>query len=86
MKAFGEFSTPKTKTYRHMRGEPGVGSIWTWTAICADTKLMVSRQLGARDAANAHAFMSEVAERRAHRVQLTTDGNNTDLQAVEDNF
>lgn len=30
-----------------MRGEPGVGSIWTWTALCADTKLMVSWQLGA---------------------------------------
>src|SRR4051812_14496309 len=35
---------------------PGVGSIWTWTALCAETKLIVSWRLGARDAANAHAF------------------------------
>lgn len=40
-----------------MRGEPGVGSMWTWTALDADTKFMVSWQLGTRDAANAHMFM-----------------------------
>jgi len=34
-----------------MRGEPGVGSIWTWTAMDAETKLIVSWRLGARDAA-----------------------------------
>lgn len=51
-----------------MRGEPGVGTMWTWTALCADTKLMLSWQLGARDAANAHAFMSDVADRLANRV------------------
>jgi len=69
-----------------MRGQPGVGSIWTWTALCADTKLMISWQLGARDAANAQRFMADVAERLASHVQLTTDGNSTYLQAVEDNF
>ena len=37
-----------------MKGEPGVGSMWTWTAIDAESKLVVSWQLGARDAANAH--------------------------------
>lgn len=67
-------------------GQPGVGSVWTWTALCADTKLMVSWQLGARDAANAHSFMSSVAARLANRVQMTTDGNTTYLEAVETNF
>lgn len=69
-----------------MKGMPGVGSIWTWTALCADTKLMVSWQLGARDAANAHAFMSDVSERLANRVQMTTDGNRVYLNAIEANF
>jgi IS1 family transposase len=69
-----------------MKGQPGVGSIWTWTALCADSKLMVSWRLGARDAANAHSFMSDVAERLANRVQLTTDGNRVYLDAVENNF
>lgn len=68
------------------RGEPGVGSMWTWTALCADTKLLVSWQLGARDAANAQMFMRDVAERLRNRVQLTTDGNRLYLNAVEDNF
>ncbi len=66
-----------------MRGEPGVGSMWTWTAMCADSKLIISWRLGARDAANAHAFMSDVATRLASRVQLTTDGNRVYLSAVE---
>src|ERR1700676_473696 len=43
-----------------MRGQPGVGSMWTWTALDAESKLMVSWRLGARDAANAHAFISDV--------------------------
>jgi IS1 family transposase len=66
-----------------MRGEPGVGSMWTWTALCADSKLIVSWQLGARDAAHAHMFIGDVAERLASRVQMTTDGNNVYLNAVE---
>ncbi len=69
-----------------MRGEPGVGSLWTWTALCAHTKLMVSWRLGARDAANAHAFMQDIAERLANRVQMTTDGNRLYASAVDDAF
>lgn len=69
-----------------MRGAPGVGSMWTWTAMDADTKLIVSWRLGARDAANAHAFISDLAERLAGRVQLTTDGNRLYVNAVDDNF
>lgn len=51
-----------------MRGQPGVGSMWTWTALDADTKLMISWKLGARDGATAHAFMRDVQERLANRV------------------
>jgi IS1 family transposase len=69
-----------------MRGMPGVGSMWTWTAICADSKLMISWQLGARDAANAHAFMSDVASRLSNRVQMTTDGNIVYLDAINSYF
>jgi IS1 family transposase len=69
-----------------MRGQPGVGSMWTWTALDADTKLMIGWRLGARDAATAHAFMSDVQERLASRVQLTTDANRVYLEAVMDYF
>jgi IS1 family transposase len=66
-----------------MKGMPGVGSIWTWTAMDAETKLLVSWQLGARDAANAHRFIGDISERLANRVQMTTDGNNCYLEAIE---
>ena len=67
-----------------MRGQPGVGSIWTWTALCADSKMIVSWRLGARDAANAHAFISDLSDRLANRVQLTTDGNRVYVDAIEE--
>lgn len=66
-----------------MRGEPGVGSIWTWVALDAETKLILSWRLGARDAANGFAFIGDVAERLANRVQLTSDGARVYLDAVE---
>lgn len=69
-----------------MRGEPGVGSMWTWTGMCADTKLIFTWQLGARDTANAYRFMASMSERLAGRFQLTTDGNNQYLPAVEHYF
>jgi IS1 family transposase len=67
----------------HMQGMPGIGSMWTWTAIDAETKLVPSWRLGARDAANAHAFISDLSGRLANRIQLTTDGNRVYVDAVE---
>jgi IS1 family transposase len=58
------------------------GDVWTWTAIDADSKLLVSYLLGNRDAGAAFNFMSDVAERLANRVQLTTDGHTAYLSAV----
>jgi IS1 family transposase len=69
-----------------MRDQPGIGSMWTWTAIDAETKLVPSWKLGARDAATAHAFISDLEGRLANRVQLTTDGYRLYLDAVMDNF
>jgi IS1 family transposase len=69
-----------------MRGQPGVGSMWTWTALDADSKLMISWKLGARDAANAHALIRDVQERLANKIQLTTDCNRVCLDAVLDYF
>lgn len=69
-----------------MRGAPGVGSIWTWTAMDADTKLLISWRLGARDAANAHHFIRDIRDRVAGRTQITTDGNRLYVNAVDYNF
>jgi IS1 family transposase len=67
-------------------GEWGYGDVWTWTAIDADTKLVPSWAVGRRDAFTAQAFIADLADRLAHRVQLTTDGNSVYLEAVEGAF
>lgn len=69
-----------------MQGKFGFGSIWTWTAICADTKLMISWLVGERSVPYAVKFIDDLASRLAHRVQLTTDGHKPYLRAVEGAF
>lgn len=68
------------------RGLFGVGDVWTWTAICAETKLGVSWLVGKRDAGCAREFIEDLAGRLAHRIQLTSDGHRVYLNAVEDVF
>lgn len=62
------------------------GDTWTWAALDADSKLIVSYLVGGRDAEYANAFMADVADRLTGRVQLTTDGHKAYLDAVEDVF
>ena len=69
-----------------MRGQPGVRSLWTWTALCADTKLVPSFLVGSRDAGTAYEFMTDLASRLRGRVQLTTDGHSAYLSAVDGAF
>ena len=68
------------------KGEFGVGDVWTWTAIDADSKLTVSWLLGDRTAATAKEFMNDLAGRLANRVQITSDGHKAYLEAVEEAF
>jgi IS1 family transposase len=69
-----------------MKAAGTAGDIWTWTAICADTKLVPSWMVGNRDGETAKLFISDLAGRLANRVQLTSDGNNSYLEAVEGAF
>jgi len=62
------------------------GDLWTYTAICADSKLILSWLVGKRDSANTQDFMQDVAARLRSRVQLTTDGLTWYLAAVENAF
>lgn len=68
------------------KGQFGYGDVWTWTAICVDSKLVPSWLVGKRDLECARAFIGDLANRLSHRVQLTTDGHGTYLEAVEDAF
>jgi len=71
---------------RRQEGRFGYGSVWTWTALDPDTKLVASWMVGSRDGAAAKEFIGDLASRLASRVQLTTDGHNAYLTAVEDTF
>jgi IS1 family transposase len=63
-------------------GTFGYGDVWTWTAICADTKLVPSWLVGERTTDDALVFMEDLQGRLANRVQLTTDGYKCYLAAV----
>lgn len=69
-----------------LRGVFGYGDVYTWTAIDADTKLMPCWHVGTRGADSAKLFMDDLADRLAHRVQLTTDGHGAYLAAVSGAF
>lgn len=68
------------------KGAFGVGDVYTWVAIDADTKLVPCWHVGTRDAESAALFIEDLSDRLAHRVQLTTDGHAAYLEAVADSF
>ena len=81
------FCYAKAKNLPTAKNAPeGAGDVWTWTALDADSKLIVSWLVGGRDAQYANEFMSDVADRLANRVQLTTDGHYAYLNAVDGAF
>jgi IS1 family transposase len=81
------FNYCKRATLPKAKAAPeGAGDAWTWTALDADSELIISYLVGGRDAMWAGEFMQDVADRVANRVQLTTDGHAAYLSAVEDAF
>src|SRR5580658_3529568 len=65
---------------------PFAGDVWTWVAIDADSKLIPSWIIGPRDGVTARIFVNDLAKRLANRIQLTSDGLNAYLLAVEKAF
>ncbi len=68
------------------QGQFGFGDVWTFTAICADSKLVPSWRVGKRDLEDAKPFIEELASRLTNRIQLTSDGHRMYLDAVEGVF
>jgi IS1 family transposase len=81
-----QFIGAKQKNATPEKKAQGWGDTWTWTAIDADTKLMVSWFIGSRDATSAWWFMRDLTSRLITRVQLTSDGLPAYLSAVEEAF
>ena len=65
---------------------PKAGDVWTWTAICADTKLIPTWRIGDRTSATGVDFMDDLRKRLRERVQLTSDGHRPYLVAVREAF
>jgi IS1 family transposase len=63
-----------------------VGDAWTFVAIDAETKLVPSFLVGKRDAECTHAFITDVASRLKNRVQISTDGLRTYVDAIAASF
>ena len=81
------FVHAKQKNVATAKAAPdGAGDIWTWTAIDADSKLIVSYFVGGRDGECAMWFIDDLRARLANRVQLTSDGHRAYLEAVEGAF
>lgn len=71
---------------REMEGQFGIGDVWTFVAIDADTKLVPHWWHGDRNVCEARSFVESVAERLTHRVQVTSDGHRMYLDAMEAGF
>jgi len=81
------FTYAKQKNVAAAKAAPDhAGDTWTWTAIDADSKMILSYLVGGRDAEYAMWFMDDLASRLATRVQLTSDGHRAYLEAVEGAF
>lgn len=80
------FVGAKQKNVSEEKMNQGCGDVWTWTAIDADSKLIVSYLVGQRGAEWAYSFMEDVASRIASRVQITTDGHRAYVDAIEGVF
>jgi IS1 family transposase len=81
------FCYAKQKNVKTAKAAPAeAGDVWTWTALDADSKMIVSYLIGGRDSEYAIEFMDDVRARLANRVQLTTDGHKAYLEAVEGAF
>ena len=78
------FTYAKQKNVAKAKAAPaGAGDAWTWTAIEADTKLIISWLVGGRDGDYAMGLMDDLQSRLANRVKLTSDGHKAYLDAVQ---
>jgi IS1 family transposase len=81
------FCYAKQKNVKDAKAAPeGSGDVWTWTALDADTKLMVSWHVGDRAIEDAVWLLEDVQARIKSRIQLTTDGHGAYPAAVAQVF
>ena len=81
------FTDAKQKDIATAKDAPEfAGDTWTWTAIDSESKLIISYMVGGRDSEYKMAFMDDLRDRLTNQAQLTTDGQNVYLEAVDGAF
>jgi IS1 family transposase len=81
------FNYCKQRTVETTKAAPlDSGDVWTWTALDADTKLIVTYAVGDRTLSSARLFMEDLKERLSNRVQITADGHRAYVEAIEGAF
>jgi IS1 family transposase len=81
------FCYAKARNVEKAKAAPDeAGDVWTWTALDADNKLMISYFVGDRSAQSARVLLYDLAGRVTDRIQLTTDGFHSYLPAAEGAF
>src|SRR5260370_2083558 len=76
----------KNRTEEIAKAHPDAGDVWLWVAVDADTKLVPSWSLGKRDVRTAIDFVYDLSLRLNGRVQITSDGHRTYVEAGETSF
>ena len=70
------FCYAKAKNVERAKSAPGfAGDVWTWTALDSDSKMILAYEVGDRSGLTAMAFLDNLKDRLANRVQLTSDGH-----------
>lgn len=81
------FCYAKDRNVRGAKAAPdGAGSVWTWTALDSDSKLMITWWAGDRSSSTGVQFLRDLQDRLTDRIQLTTDGHRAYLEAVDHTF
>src|SRR4051812_15800885 len=60
-----------------------LGDQWTFVALDADSKLVPVYRVGKRDLPNATAFLTDLSKRLSRRIQLSSDGLESYIDASE---
>ena len=77
------------KKQRHVSADDDrsrVGDVWTFVALDPDTKLIPAYRVGKRDLTTATGFLTDLSERLANRVQLSSDALAAYVDATEQAF
>lgn len=80
------FVGKKNKNANKLDRNEGLGDVWTWVAIDADTKLVPCFKIGKRTQIDAIDFITDLSARVKNRVQISSDALSAYQEAIFQGF